>query len=103
MRLAKFSKWMRIGLLTLAGIVALPGVLWAQTVGKYVPIPAGSDADKALAEIYAATDPAQKLTLIDKFAAGPGAEGDMAIVADDTYVNYYITQKNYDKALEYGD
>ena len=27
----------------------------------------------------------------------------MAIVADDLYVNYYIAQKNYDKAFEYGD
>ena len=25
------------------------------------------------------------------------------IVADDTYVNYYLTTKNYDKAFEYGD
>src|SRR5208282_217012 len=29
--------------------------------------------------------------------------GDMAIIADDLYVNYYIAQKNYDKAFEYGD
>ena len=27
----------------------------------------------------------------------------MAIVVDDLYVNYYIGQKNYDKAFEYGD
>jgi len=73
----------------------------AQTIGKYVPIPAGSDADKALIEVNAATDPAQKLTLIDKFAST--AQGDMAIVADDLYVNYYIAAKNYDKAFEYGD
>jgi tetratricopeptide (TPR) repeat protein len=71
-------------------------------IGKYVPIPAGSDADHALAEINAATDPAQKLALIDKFAANI-AQGDMAIVADDLYVNYYIGAKNYDKAFEYGD
>ena len=72
-------------------------------IGKFVPIPANSDADHALAEINAATDPAQKLELIDKFAAGPGAQGDMAIVADDLYVNYYIGARNYDKAFEYGD
>lgn len=71
-------------------------------IGKYVPIPAGSDADHALTEINAATDPAQKLALIDKFAANI-AQGDMAIVADDLYVNYYIAAKNYDKAFEYGD
>ena len=27
----------------------------------------------------------------------------MAIVADDLYVNYYLSQKDYDKAFEYGD
>ena len=71
-------------------------------IGKYVPIPAGSDADHALTEINATTDPAQKLALIDKFAANI-AQGDLAIVADDLYVNYYIAAKNYDKAFEYGD
>jgi len=73
-----------------------------QQIGKFVPIPAGSEVDKALTEINAAADPAQKLALIDKFASGL-AEGDMAIVADELYVNYYIAQKNYDKAFEYGD
>ncbi len=71
-------------------------------IGKYVPIPAGSDADHALNEINAATDPAQKLALIDKFATDV-AQGDLAIVANDLYVNYYIAAKNYDKAFEYGD
>jgi tetratricopeptide (TPR) repeat protein len=71
-------------------------------IGKYVPIPAGSDADHALTEINATTDATQKLALIDKFAANL-AQGDMAIVADDLYVNYYIAAKNYDKAFEYGD
>jgi len=73
----------------------------AQQIGKFVPIPAGSDADHLLTEINAAADPAQKLALIDKLAAI--AQGDMAIVADDAYVNYYIGAKNYDKAFEYGD
>jgi tetratricopeptide (TPR) repeat protein len=73
----------------------------AQQIGKFVPIAANSDADHALTEINAATDPAQKLALIDKFAAS--AQGDMVIIADDQYVNYYIGAKNYDKALEYGD
>ena len=71
-------------------------------IGKYVPIPAGSDADHALTEINATSDPTQKLALIDKFAANI-AQGDLAIVADDLYVNYYIAAKNYDKAFEYGD
>jgi len=77
--------------------------LWAQQIGKYVPIQAGSEVDHALNEINATTDPAQKIALIDKFAAGPGAEGDYPIVADGLYVDYYLAQKNYDKAFEYGD
>jgi tetratricopeptide (TPR) repeat protein len=84
-------------LMVCASVAAL-----GQQMGKYVPIPAGSDADKAMTEINSATDPAQKLALIDKFSTGLG-QGDMAIVADDLYVNYYIAQKNYDKAFEYGD
>ena len=74
----------------------------AQHIGKYVPIPAGSDADHAMQTINTATDPAQKLSLIDKFASELGT-GDMAIVADEMYVNYYLAQKNYPKAFEYGD
>src|SRR5271154_2073613 len=89
-----------IGVLILLVFTALP--VSSQTIGKYVPIAAGSDADHALTEINAATDPAQKLALIDKFSTTLG-QGDMAIVADDLYVNYYIAQKNYDKAFEYGD
>jgi tetratricopeptide (TPR) repeat protein len=76
---------------------------FGQQIGKYVPIQAGSEVDHALTEINAATDPAQKLALIDKFAAGPGQEGDYPLVADGLYVDYYIAQKNYDKAFEYGD
>jgi tetratricopeptide (TPR) repeat protein len=76
--------------------------LSAQQIGKYVPVPAGSDADHAITEIGAATDPAQKLALIDKFAAAAG-QTDMVLVVDDLYVNYYIAQKQYDKAFEYGD
>ncbi len=89
-----------IGVLILLVFAAQP--VSGQTIGKYVPIAAGSDADHALTEINAATDPAQKLALIDKFSTTLG-QGDMAIVADDLYVNYYLAQKNYDKAFEYGD
>ena len=77
--------------------------VFGQQIGKFVPIQAGSEVDHALTEINAATDPAQKLALIDKFAAGAGSEGDNPIVADGLYVDYYIEQKNYDKAIEYGD
>ena len=89
-----------IGFLGLLLFAAHPAI--GQQIGKYVPIPAGSDADHALTEINGTADPAQKLALIDKFAADQG-HGDMAIVADDLYVNYYLAQKNYDKAFAYGD
>ncbi len=89
-------------LLLFVWFVAGPAAPAYAQIGKYVPIPAGSDADHALAEISATTDPAQKLALMDKFAANL-AQGDMAIVADDLYVNYYIAAKNYDKAFEYGE
>jgi len=75
----------------------------AQQIGKYVPIQAGSDVDHALTEINAASDPAQKLALIQKFAEGRGKDGDYPLVADGLFVDYYLAQKNYDKAFEYGD
>jgi tetratricopeptide (TPR) repeat protein len=71
-------------------------------LGRSVMIPAGSEADRQLSAINAASDPAQKLQLIDQFAeAHP--DGDLQIVADEQYVSYYINAKQYDKAFEYGD
>jgi tetratricopeptide (TPR) repeat protein len=94
------TRWL-IGTLFLLAYSTSPAL--AQQIGKYVPIQAGSEADHALTEINAATDPAQKLALIDKFAAGAGKEGDYPLVVDGLYVDYYIGQKNYDKAFEFGD
>jgi tetratricopeptide (TPR) repeat protein len=94
------TKW-SVGILIFLGFSAIPAL--AQQIGKYVPIQAGSEADHALTEINAATDPSQKLALIDKFAAGPGKEGDYPILADGLYVETYLALKNYDKAFEYGD
>ena len=94
-RIAKF-----FGLLGLLAFAIRPAS--GQQIGKYVPIPAGSDVDHAMTEINAENDPAKKLELIDKFSSTLG-QGDNAILADDLYVNYYLTQKNYDKAFEYGD
>src|SRR5262249_17863402 len=82
--------------------LAIAASAQAQHIGKYVPIPAGSDADHAMREITAATDPGQKLALIDKFAGGFG-QGEMQIVTDELYVNYYLAQKNYTKTYEYGE
>ena len=93
-------RWL-IGTLFLLGFSARPAL--GQQIGKYVPIQAGSEADHALTEISKTSDPAQKLTLIDKFAEGAGKDGDYPLVVDGLYVDYYIGQKNYDKAFEYGD
>jgi len=74
----------------------------AQQIGKFVPIPANSDADHALTEINATTDPAQKACADRQICRWRA--GDMVIVADDQSTSYYtIAAKNYDKALEYGD
>jgi tetratricopeptide (TPR) repeat protein len=71
-------------------------------LGKSILIPAGSDVDHQMAAINSATDPAAKLALIDQFAqAHP--DGDFAILANEQYVNYYLANKQYDKAFEYGD
>lgn len=93
-------RWLT-GMVILLG--AWPAAAIAQQIGKYVPIHAGSDQDRAINEINATTDPAQKLALIQKFAAGLGKEGDYPILADGLFVDYYLAQKNYDKAFEYGD
>jgi len=70
-------------------------------LGKMVVIPAGSEVDHQLNDINAATDPPAKLKLIDAFAAAH-PEGDLQILADEQYVNYYLAAKNYDKVFEYG-
>jgi len=94
------TKWLS-GALFLLGCSTVP--VFGQQIGKFVPIQAGSEVDHALTEINAAADPDQKLALIDKFAEGPGKEGDYPLLADGLYVEHYIAQKNYDKAFEYGD
>ena len=96
----RITKWWSAALFLLS-CSAYPA--FGQQIGKFVAIPAGSEADHALTEISAATDPAQKLALIDKFAEGAGKEGEFPIVTDGLYVEVYIALMNYDKAFEYGD
>ena len=71
-------------------------------LGKIVIVSAGSDVDHQLNDISAATDPAAKLKLIEAFSAAH-PEGDLQILADEQYVNYYLSAKQYDKVFEYGD
>jgi tetratricopeptide (TPR) repeat protein len=84
-------------------VLAITVLLVAQAraqIGKRVIIQAGTPEDKAISEINAATDPAQKLALIEKFLAEHG-QGDMAIVGYELYVSHYLAEKNYNKVSEY--
>src|SRR5882757_1080226 len=71
-------------------------------LGKTVIVSAGSEVDHQLNDIAAANDPAAKLKLIDAFSAAH-PDGDLQILADEQYVNYYLNAKQYDKVFEYGD
>jgi len=86
--------------LLLAGFFACAPV--RAQLGKTVMVSAGSEVDHQLNDISTATDPAAKLKLIDAFAAAH-PEGDLQILADEQYVNYYLAAKKYDKVFEYGD
>src|SRR5215469_16382538 len=92
-------KWFTLAVILLSAW----NIVAAQQIAKNVPIQAGSDVDHALNEIKTAADPAQKLALIEKFAEGPGKDGDYPLVANGLFVDYYLAQKNYDKTFEYGD
>ena len=92
-------KWFTLAVILLGAW----NIVAAQQIGKNVPIQAGSDVDHALNEIKAAADPTQKLALIEKFAEGPGKDGDYPLVANGLFVDYYLGQKNYDQAFGYGD
>jgi len=89
-------------LVTLLAFVCFQVVPLHAQIGKVIIIPAGSEMDHQLAEINAATDPAQKLKLLDAFAAAH-SDADAQILINEQYVNYYIGAKQYDKAFQYGD
>ncbi|HXW56329.1 MAG TPA: hypothetical protein VEJ67_11305 [Candidatus Cybelea sp.] len=85
----------------LAAALLLLGGPAAAQIGKTVVVAAGSDEDRALTPIYAATDGPDKIALIDKFMADYG-KGDLELLGDQLYVQTYLAQKNYAKVLEYG-
>jgi len=89
-------------LITLLAFVCFLAVPLHAQIGKTIIIPAGSEMDRQLAEINGASDPAQKLKLLDAFAAAH-SDADAQILIDEQYVNYYIGAKQYDKAFQYGD
>lgn len=88
-------------IVSLVFILGLASAASAQ-IGKSVPVPAGSDEDKAVAAITAAPDGPEKVALLDKFMADYG-KGDFELLADQLYVQTYTAQKNYAKVYEYGD
>ncbi len=85
-------------LLVMAGL----GTAARAQIGKNVIIQAGTPEDHALLEINKTADPAEKLALMEKFLADYGKD-DMAVVAYEQFVTYYLAAKNYDKVFEYGD
>ena len=92
---------MRKGFLSFAILftLAAAGAARAQLVHG-TTIHAGSPEDQAMDAISTATDPAQKLALIDKFMADFG-KGDMAIIANELYVSYFADAKDYAKMADY--
>ncbi len=86
-------------ILLMVMFLALASAAQAQLV-KSTGVPSGSDEDKALEAISAATDPTAKLALIDKFMAEFG-QTNYAVLANELYVSYYADAKNYAKMAEY--
>lgn len=88
--------------LTLLFLLAILAPASKAQLGKSVSIPAGSEVDHQLNAITDATDPQEKLKLIQAF--GDAHKDDQyAGVADEQFVNYYLNAKDYAKAFEYGD
>jgi tetratricopeptide (TPR) repeat protein len=83
-------------------LVVAPVQAQQSQIGKVVLLSAGTPEDKALSEVTAATDPAKKLELLDKWLAEYG-KGDLAILAYEIYLAQYYAEKNYAKAYEVGE
>jgi len=71
-------------------------------MGMQPIVQSGSPEDRALREVDAATNPAQKIELLDKFMAEFG-KGDIVLLAYERYISAYLAVKQYGKAFEYGD
>src|SRR5580704_12377659 len=86
-------------MILIAFLLSIAATATAQ-IGKSVSVAAGTQEDKALAEIYGAPDGPEKVALLDKFMADFG-KGDMELLGDQLYVQTYLAQKNYAKVYEY--
>ncbi len=90
--------------LLVCSFLLLAGALTARAqITRHIGVAAGSPEDKALTEIGATADPAQKLALLDKFMSDFGQNGDLAMVGNELYLEVYVAQKNTAKIYEYGD
>lgn len=89
--------------LTVLAVILICATAAPAQIGKRISVAAGTPEDKAVAEIYAAPDGPDKVTLLDKFAADFSGNSDMVLLADQLYEQTYLAQKNYSKTLEYGD
>jgi tetratricopeptide (TPR) repeat protein len=87
--------------LILVALLSIAPAAGAQ-IGKRVSIRAGTPEDRAVREITAATDPAAKLALLEKFLAEYG-QGEMALVAYDIYIDHYLAAKDFAKVYDYGE
>ena len=101
MPIGSLSRIVRPAILVLALASLFAGAARAQ-LGKRVMTTAGTPEDKSISEIYATTDPAARLALLDKFMADLG-KGDFELLGDQIYVATYLEQKNYPKVYEYGE
>ncbi len=72
-------------------------------MGKAITVTAGTPEDKALNSIAAATDPAQKIQLLDQFMKDFGGNPDLALIANIQYTTAYLDLKDYPKAIAAGD
>lgn len=90
----------RTSLLVLA-LLVLAASASAQ-IGKRVSLRAGTPEDRAVREITRASDPAEKLALLEQFLAEHG-QGDMALVAYDIYIDHYLAAQDFAKVYEYGE
>lgn len=87
-----------LGIIVLAA-TALPA---SAQISKQVAVQVGSPQDKAYSAIQSTANLHQKLVLLNKFAA-TYRTGDMALMADNTYVNVYSSLKDYPKAYTFGN
>lgn len=82
-------------------LLGLPALAQAQ-IGKRVKLIAGTPEDRALAEATAATDPAKKVELLNKYVE-TFAGSDAALFGFEALLAHYAEAKDYARAYEYGE